>query len=135
MTVAITRVTGGKFSRVNLQSKITPEATDPSGPNPFLSVLDSAYSEFDDSLELAGRHTVTVEDAMDLPLISYRWYTNINLWWIIGAYNGIVDPWLEVLPGRVLDIPSLTSVEAYFRRVTENNAGNRRGTGRITTLA
>jgi nucleoid-associated protein YgaU len=135
VTVTVSRLTAGKFSRVNLQSKILPDPADPDGAAPFLSVLDSAYSEFDDSLEVAGTHMVTADDAMDLPLISYRWYRNINLWWVIAAFNGIQDPWLEIQPGVVLKIPSLSSVEDYFRRVVENNSGNRRSAGRVTTLA
>ena len=112
----------GKFSRVNLQSKVTPEFEDRTGDlTPFLSILDSAYVEFDDSIVVVGTHVVTLEEQKNLPLISYRWYKNINLWWIIGMYNGIADIWLEILPGTELKIPSLTSVENYFQRIKQNN--------------
>jgi hypothetical protein len=114
----------GKFSRVNLQSRVVPEENDQSGlDHPFLSILDSAYAEFDDSISVVGTHIVTIGEQKNLPLISYRWYQNINLWWIIGMYNGIADVWLDVMPGTVLQIPSLTSVESYFQRVKQNNAG------------
>lgn len=113
----------GRYSRVNLQSKITPEPGDGiEDLSPFLSILDSAYVEFDDSIVTIGTHVVTLEEARNLPLISYRWYKNINLWWIIGMYNGIADIWLEVEPGTRLRIPSLTSVEEYFERIKRNNS-------------
>ena len=123
----------GKFSRVNLQSKVIPEPGDVGLDAPFLSILDSAYVEFDDSIVIIGNHIVTLEEQKNLPLISYRWYKNINLWWIIGMYNGIADIWLEVLPGQVLQIPSLTSVENYFQRVKQNNVNAASGSN-ITRL-
>jgi LysM repeat protein len=40
-----------------------------------------------------------------LPLISYKAFKSISMWWIICSVNGIIDPTITLEPGRQLKIP------------------------------
>lgn len=111
---------GGKYSRTLLQSVVQPESSDPSGTDPYYSILDGQFIQFIRSLRTGERHTVVQVEIGDLPRIAWKYYRNINGWWIIGQYNGIVDPWLDMYPGQVLEIPSLDSINDYFRTVDES---------------
>lgn len=107
-----------KYSRTNFQAVVTPPEGDPRGTDPYLSLLDGHYARFTESLKLQTIHTVTDSDEMRLEAISYRYYNNLNLWWAIGAYNGIINPFREVVAGKQLKIPTLASVEDYVKSVT-----------------
>lgn len=50
----------------------------------------------------------TVENFYEgrLDYIAYVFYSEPRYWWVIGMYNNILDPAAEILPGRVLLIPS-----------------------------
>jgi len=118
--LSIERIPAGKFSRVNLQSVVTPPANDESGTDPYLSVLDGNTVQFMRSLRDGQIHVVVANDVGDLPALSFRYYKNINGWWIIGMYNGIFDPFTDMYPGQRLKIPSLDSIEAYFRAAKDS---------------
>ena len=38
------------------------------------------------------------------PLISYKVYNNINLWWLIANCNNIINPTIDPTPGTVIRI-------------------------------
>jgi hypothetical protein len=37
--------------------------------------------------------------------ISYIYYGTISLWWLICKFNGIKNPFTDILPGRIIKIP------------------------------
>lgn len=39
-------------------------------------------------------------------LISYLFYNDVNLWWFIAQYNNILDPFMEMVAGNILYIPT-----------------------------
>jgi len=61
-------------------------------------------------------HEVTIRDENRLDLISWTYYGNVDLWWIIAVVNNIFDPINELNPGDVLRIPSLVSVLESLRK-------------------
>lgn len=48
-----------------------------------------------------------------LDLVSYRFYGNPRLWWVIALANGIYDPY-SVVAGTELRIPSIDSISSFF---------------------
>jgi len=50
-------------------------------------------------------HRVTEAEVRRIDLISYRYYGDVRLWWIIAEANNITDP-TYLTPGRILRIPS-----------------------------
>lgn len=118
----IKQINAGKFSRVNLKTVIVPDVDDPLGSEEYLSLLDGTYTQFMRALILTDNHTVQMDEVANLPLIAFRWYKNINLWWLIGMVNGIIDPYLEITAGKIIRMPSLSSIEDYFRQVKKAQA-------------
>ncbi len=46
-----------------------------------------------------------------LDLIAYSFYDDTHLWWFIAQYNAILDPFAEVVEGRVLRLPKKERVK------------------------
>jgi hypothetical protein len=69
----------------------------------FFNLPSVFFSEFD------FYHQVTVVDVLRLDLIAYKYYTNVEYWWIIAAANSILDPFNLVI-GTILRIPGETFV-------------------------
>jgi hypothetical protein len=64
------------------------------------------------------RHTetyeVTASDTANLPGIAFRVYGDVGYWWILGMYNGIIDPVADIRPPLTLGIPSLSSINTFL---------------------
>lgn len=60
--------------------------------------------------------TYAVENAVAgrLDLIANAFYDEPRLWWIIAQYNNILDISEEIVPGRILQIPSKERVMTSF---------------------
>lgn len=49
-------------------------------------------------------------------LISFRFYGNYNLWWIIAEHNKMTDPFKEFVTGKVIRIPTIDAYYQFFNR-------------------
>jgi hypothetical protein len=38
----------------------------------------------------------------------------VGYWWILGMYNGIIDPVADIRPPLTLGIPSLSSINTFL---------------------
>lgn len=47
-------------------------------------------------------------------LLSYRFYGDATLWWAICLYNGIINPFKELIPGMVIKIPDYAEMMAFL---------------------
>lgn len=56
-------------------------------------------------------HTVNSYEAYRLDLIAYHYYGNALLWWVIAQANGIRDVFNDVVPGMVLRIPNMATLQ------------------------
>lgn len=61
-------------------------------------------------------YTVKRQDLGRLDLLAYSYYGNVSLWWIIAAYNGIVNPLIDMTVGQSLRIPNKTLVEQIIQK-------------------
>lgn len=74
--------------------------------NPF----KSAYLNARYLLDIQQTYTVTQADIGRLPNIAVQFYGTTAPWRILCQVNQISDPISDVYPGRVLLIPSLSSI-------------------------
>jgi len=51
------------------------------------------------------------------PLISYKKYNNIKLWWIIALANGVVNPINFLVPGKTIRIPKQQVVTLILTQI------------------
>ena len=112
-------MTTDRYSRSNLQSIVQPA----DGGDPFLDFLDGSYTSIGSALTKWRTHEVRAHDEYNLQIISDRYYGTVKLWWVIGTYNGIVNPLTELVAGTVLNIPTLESIEKYCRSSSATSAG------------
>lgn len=52
------------------------------------------------------RYTVDTKSKGRLDLIAHAFYGDTHLWWFVAQYNAILDPYAEVVEGRILRIPT-----------------------------
>ena len=55
-------------------------------------------------------HVVTDADSKRIDLIAWKYYRDVNLWWVIAEFNNISNP-LEIPTGTTLRIPSYSRVQ------------------------
>lgn len=101
----------GKFDRERLYPVIDRDNT---------QVLDFVLFDFRYinqflSTKSFRQHQVTSIEEGRLDLISYNEYGTVELWWLIGMINGIVDPFVDVTVGLLLNIPAITDIESYLQ--------------------
>lgn len=60
------------------------------------------------SLERGDDKFITVRIGDNPHLIAYRNFGDERLWWVVADFNDILDPMVDLVPGAVLRIPSLT---------------------------
>jgi hypothetical protein len=108
----------GQYDRTQFQAIVNP----PDGLGPFLGFLDLSYINMVRKLRYDRVHTVNQSEEGNLQLISFTYYNTIELWWILAMYNGVVNPITEVITGLRLKVPTLTSIEDYFREHVSQQA-------------
>jgi len=59
----------------------------------------------------------TIQPGDTYPLISYKIFGTINVWWIITLANQITDPTLPLQTGDVLRVPKLNIVREIIRQI------------------
>ena len=62
----------------------------------------------------------TIEDQFTgrIDLIAYAFYSEPRYWWVIAQYNNILDAYSEIVPGRVLYIPTLDRLQLLMSQRT-----------------
>ena len=55
-------------------------------------------------------HVVTDIDSKRIDLIAWKYYRDVNLWWVIAEFNNIINP-LEIPVGTTLRIPSYERIQ------------------------
>ena len=78
------------------------------------TVLDHMKADYNSMFNKALPYTDFMVDesvAGRLDLIAWKVYGSVDLWWVLGYYNGIVNPIYELEPGKTLKIPRLTDVQ------------------------
>jgi hypothetical protein len=82
--------------------------------NPRLNYLSSKYKNIRHLLPAVNTYVVTSADMANLPGIAYNVYRDKDYWWVIGLYNGIIFPERDLTPGLILQLPSLSDINALL---------------------
>lgn len=114
-----------RYSRTNLISIVQSDS------GSYLEMVDGNFVRFLSELKYDKSFMVTEAVAGRLEFISYQLYKTINLWWVIGLYNGIVNPFKEVVAGKIIKIPTKDSIDSYFKKIESN----KQSTSRVTVLS
>jgi streptogramin lyase len=96
--------------------------TSPDGTQ-YVDLLAAGYMRFVRSLEFNRFHRVLPDEEYNLPKVSFNAYGTVDLWWVVGAFNGIVNPAAELAAGTLLKMPTVVSVDAYIRSMAASRQG------------
>lgn len=86
----------------------------------FYNILQTVH--FPSNLPDSYFDLYTTTYGESFPVISYRVYGDIRLWWVIAHANNIMNPTREISPGIVLKIPKISVVsEILTQIITQQN--------------
>lgn len=87
------------------------------GASPYNGAYALKYSDGDYSLEYrvpsipytSADKQYTIKEGDTLQNIAFAFYQDSGKWYLLAEANGIIDPFTEVVPGKILRIPSYGS--------------------------
>jgi hypothetical protein len=79
-----------------------------------LDILNSTYANIRYSATVETKITIDSKYEANLPGLAYDYYGNQELWRAILAFNGLEDPFNDIIVGVEIYLPSLASIESYF---------------------
>jgi hypothetical protein len=82
--------------------------------NPRIDYLSAKYKNIRHLLPAVNTYVVTASDVANLPGIALNVYRDKDYWWVIGLYNGIIFPETDLVPGLVLQLPSLSDINSLL---------------------
>jgi len=85
-----------------------------------LDYFNASYIDIKFALTPERQFVVSEAWEANLPGLADHLYGDINFWWILALYNGIVDPILDVKKGLVLGVPSKEDIIAFLN--AKNNS-------------
>lgn len=53
----------------------------------------------------------SVQQGDNLDLLALKFYNNPTLWWAIAYFNNLIDAFEPLVPGSILKIPAIASLE------------------------
>lgn len=81
---------------------------------PALDCLSAKYKNIKFVLTPQISYVITSADTANLPGLSSQIYGSRDYWWVIGLFNGILDPIGGLEPGMVLQLPTLADINAFL---------------------
>lgn len=91
---------------------------------PVIDYLSANYLNIRFLLKARDTYQVTTADSCNLPGIAHKVYGDKGYWWIIGMYNGIIDPVQDLVPGLVLQLPAISDINAMLSKQTAQTLTN-----------
>ena len=55
------------------------------------------------------------EDVIRLDLVSYKVYGSVQFWWLLGSYNGVQNPLVDMKAGDLYKIPNQIDVYEFYK--------------------
>lgn len=90
-----------------------------------LDVLSASYNNLHEDVTSFQYFVVTESEAGLPDAISKMFYDTEELWWMICIYNGIIDPYTELVGGMRIKIPDLQQVTlAMYNQNKERQSSN-----------
>ena len=82
-----------------------------------LDLLNTNYTDIKFALPAVRKIFVTDAFEANLPGIAYQLWgdPDFGYWWVLGLFNGIIDPINDVVRGRVLLIPDINDIKRFSK--------------------
>ncbi len=85
----------------------------------YIDFLRAEYQEEILGIRVFTEYQINMATEGRLDIISNILYGTPSLWWVIGMYNGIVNPIWELPVGKKLKIPDRNSVDTMLQSVNQ----------------
>ena len=61
-------------------------------------------------------HVVKAGEVGCLDILSEKYFNNERLWWVIAAFNNLIDPVSEMVVGQKIKIPNAQFIQLFLGR-------------------
>lgn len=109
------------FDRKNLIPTATFRTSFKYSAKEYLDYLSAPYKNIQHDITDFTQFTVDRSTQGRPEFIAYKFYKDVNLWWIICQYNSIIHPIRDIQAGMVLRIPNLAALNLFFDKVVKKN--------------
>jgi hypothetical protein len=89
----------------------------------LLDHLQGSYIRLIRSLNTDQYHTILPEEEGDLPKLAYKFFGTTEAWWIIGVFNGVINPFDDLPSGKVIKIPNISNADFYVKEAKRKSVG------------
>lgn len=55
------------------------------------------------------------DDIMRLDLVSYKCYGTVQFWWLLGSFNGVKDPFVDMNVGDLFKVPNQLDIYDFYK--------------------
>ena len=83
----------------------------------FYNILKTV--NFPDDIDPSHYSNYVTKPKDTWPMISYNFYKDVKVWWLVCSINGIIDPTKQPVPGTVLKILHSDIVRGVLNRIKE----------------
>lgn len=80
-----------------------------------LDVIDNSLSKFTMNYPTYS-YIVNETDLLRPDMISYKCFGSVRYWWVICMVNDILNPFSDIVTGKVLTIPSIKDILDFERK-------------------
>lgn len=89
------------------------------GQNSYFNIAKTINFYNVDELSSDYYQVYKVIDGDTWPLISYKFYNNIKLWWLICKFNNIKNPFVDLKINMILKIPTLNFMSQIVESINK----------------
>jgi len=79
-------------------------------------LISNNWDQFEVKRPLAY-YQIKESDLQRPDLLSLRVYKNMNYWFVLYKFNGIMDVWNDLKPGDIIKVPHILDVESWFTTI------------------
>ena len=86
----------------------------------YFNLCKNIYFDNIDSMSSESVYNYIILEDDSWTNISYKFYNTYKLWWLICKFNGIANPFNELIPGTVIKIPTKETADAIMDVIKKN---------------
>jgi hypothetical protein len=89
------------------------------GENSYFNISKTIRFDNIDSIPETLYKTYEILEGDTWTNISFKFYKTIKLWWLLCKFNDVINPFVELIPGKFIKVPNESVVEMLLNTLSE----------------
>lgn len=90
------------------------------GPNSYFNISKTIIFNNVEFIEPENFYQYQLKETDTWTGISFKYYKTYKLWWLICKFNDIKNPFRQIIPGKIIKIPSLQLMQTVLSQLANN---------------